>query len=170
MVAQVEQAPALASQNTQAPGFRLQARIEFARQQLDERGFARSVGTQNSDVLALRDGKGDAIERDAVAALHRDVIKIEERCGVGQAPIVTDSMVPTEGSMQRDTAKACKLVERSTGYHGKQGLDYFAGVSAETTGSQGLCLHRVTIPPLARARPHLHERHESAVYVLSGQA
>jgi uncharacterized RmlC-like cupin family protein len=35
-------------------------------------------------------------------------------------------------------------------------------------GSHGLCLHMVTIPPLARAKAHL--RHESAVYVLSGEA
>jgi uncharacterized RmlC-like cupin family protein len=72
--------------------------------------------------------------------------------------------------MERDAAPTCVLIERSTGYHGKQGLDYSAGVSAETTGSQKLCLHMVTIPPMARARPHLHESHESAVYVLSGEA
>jgi uncharacterized RmlC-like cupin family protein len=79
-------------------------------------------------------------------------------------------MVPEEGTMQRDTTRTCVLVKRSTAYRGKQGLDYFAGVSAETTGAQGLCLHKVTIPPLARARPHLHRHHESAVYVLSGEA
>ena len=28
----------------------------------------------------------------------------------------------------------------------------------------------VIIPPLARAKPHLHESHESAVYVVSGEA
>jgi uncharacterized RmlC-like cupin family protein len=74
--------------------------------------------------------------------------------------------------MQRDTdtAPTCVLVERSNQYQGKQGLTYFEGVSAETSGSQGLCLHKVTIPPLGRAKPHLHERHESAVYVLSGEA
>jgi uncharacterized RmlC-like cupin family protein len=47
-----------------------------------------------------------------------------------------DNMVPKEGSMQRDAARPCVLIERSTQYLGKQGLDYFAGVSAETTGSQ----------------------------------
>lgn len=72
--------------------------------------------------------------------------------------------------MERDIAPTCVLIERSTGYHGKQGLDYFAGVSAETSGAQKLCMHMVTIPPMARARPHLHESHESAVYVLSGEA
>jgi len=72
--------------------------------------------------------------------------------------------------MERETAPSCVLIERGSGYHGKQGLDYFAGVSAQTAGSQKLCMHMVTIPPLARAKPHLHESHESAVYVLSGEA
>jgi uncharacterized RmlC-like cupin family protein len=72
--------------------------------------------------------------------------------------------------MPRDTASSRVRIERSTQYRGKQGFDYFAGVSAETTGSQRLCLHKVTIPPRGRAKPHLHERHESAVYVLSGEA
>ena len=72
--------------------------------------------------------------------------------------------------MRPEAERTCVLIEGSTRYRGKQGLDYFAGVSAETAGSQRLCMHMVTIPPLARARPHLHERHESAVYVVSGEA
>ena len=72
--------------------------------------------------------------------------------------------------MDRETAPTCVLIERSNGYRGKQGLDYFAGVSAETSGSRKLCMRMVTIPPLARAKPHLHESHESAVYVVSGEA
>jgi uncharacterized RmlC-like cupin family protein len=72
--------------------------------------------------------------------------------------------------MDSKTAATCVLIERSASYQGKQGLAYFAGVAAETAGSRGLCLHTVTIPPLGRAKPHLHENHESAVYVLSGEA
>jgi uncharacterized RmlC-like cupin family protein len=72
--------------------------------------------------------------------------------------------------MERDATQTCVLIDNSSGYHGKQGLDYFAGVSVETSGSHKLCLHKVTIPPLGRAKPHLHESHESAVYVLSGEA
>jgi uncharacterized RmlC-like cupin family protein len=64
--------------------------------------------------------------------------------------------------MNVDIARTCVLIERSAPYHGKQGLDYFAGVAAETAGPRGLCLHTVTIPPLGRAKPHLHENHESA--------
>ncbi|HUB81546.1 MAG TPA: cupin domain-containing protein [Bryobacteraceae bacterium] len=72
--------------------------------------------------------------------------------------------------MEPQTKPMCVLIASAGEYRGKQGLNYFAGVSAETAGSRKLCLHRVTIPPLARARPHLHESHESAVYVLSGEA
>ena len=73
-------------------------------------------------------------------------------------------------STTSEPGRTCVLIEQAGQYHGKQGLDYFPGVAAETAGSRGLCLHRVTIPPLGRAKPHLHQNHESAVYVLSGQA
>jgi len=55
-------------------------------------------------------------------------------------------------------------------YEGKQGLSYFSGVSTETTGSRGICMHLLTIPPGARAKAHRHEAHETALYVLSGEA
>jgi len=68
------------------------------------------------------------------------------------------------------TVSECRLVRRRGAYRGKQGLEYFEGVSAESAGAKGLCLHRLVLPPGARAEPHLHEEHESAVYVLSGEA
>jgi uncharacterized RmlC-like cupin family protein len=64
----------------------------------------------------------------------------------------------------------CRLIRGGGAYRGKQGLEYFEGVSAESAGSTGLCLHRLVIPPGGRAEPHLHEAHESAVFVLSGEA
>jgi uncharacterized RmlC-like cupin family protein len=68
--------------------------------------------------------------------------------------------------------KECRLIRGgdAEGYAGKQGLDYFAGVSAESCGSEGLCLHLLVIPPGGQARAHLHEGHESAIYVLEGSA
>jgi uncharacterized RmlC-like cupin family protein len=68
--------------------------------------------------------------------------------------------------------KECRIVRGgdAEGYAGKQGLDYFAGVSAESCGSEGLCLHLLVIPPGGQARAHLHEGHESAIYVLEGSA
>ncbi|WP_290653538.1 cupin domain-containing protein [Aquisalimonas sp.] len=65
---------------------------------------------------------------------------------------------------------ACRLVRASGSYTGKQGLDYFEGISRETVGSTGICMHLLTLPPGARARVHMHENHETAVYVLSGEA
>jgi len=68
--------------------------------------------------------------------------------------------------------KECRIIRGgdAEGYAGKQGLDYFAGVSAESCGSEGLCLHLLVIPPGGAARAHLHEGHESAIYVLEGSA
>jgi uncharacterized RmlC-like cupin family protein len=64
----------------------------------------------------------------------------------------------------------CKVVSPVETFHGKQDLDYFAGISAQSAGATGLCMLLVTIPPGARAEPHYHERHETAIYVLSGEA
>jgi uncharacterized RmlC-like cupin family protein len=72
--------------------------------------------------------------------------------------------------LQPQTDPTCVVISEAGSYRGKQGLQYFSGISAESAGSRALCLHTVTIAPGARARPHLHRHHESAVYVLSGEA
>ena len=64
----------------------------------------------------------------------------------------------------------CRIVTGDSTYTGKQGLEYFAGVSAQNTGAQQLCLHVLVIPPGGRAVPHLHESHESAIYLIAGEA
>lgn len=64
----------------------------------------------------------------------------------------------------------CKLIRGGTAFHGKQGLDYLAGISAETTGARGLCMHLLEMPPGVRAEPHYHEAHETAILVLEGAA
>jgi uncharacterized RmlC-like cupin family protein len=51
----------------------------------------------------------------------------------------------------------------------KQGHHVFEGISAQSTGARALCMHVITIPPGGRARAHLHEAHESAVYVVQGE-
>jgi uncharacterized RmlC-like cupin family protein len=65
---------------------------------------------------------------------------------------------------------SCKLIHGGAAWRGKQNLDVFEGVSAQSAGSRNLCLHVITIPPGGRAKPHLHDRHESSVYVVSGRA
>ncbi len=65
---------------------------------------------------------------------------------------------------------ACKVINSRNTFGGKQGLDYFEGISAETTGAQKICMHLLTIPPGGRAKAHLHEQHETAIYVMAGEA
>ena len=50
----------------------------------------------------------------------------------------------------------------------RQRLPYFIGISGRTAGARGLSMHLVVIPPGARAEPHLHRGHETAIYVLEG--
>src|SRR5215217_4469461 len=63
----------------------------------------------------------------------------------------------------------CAILRAESTYQGKQGFSYFHGISAESVGARGLCMHLLTIPPGGRAKAHLHESHETAIYVLSGQ-
>lgn len=63
----------------------------------------------------------------------------------------------------------CRVVRADETYDGKQGLTYFCGIAAETVGSKGICMHLLTIPPGARAKAHLHENHETAIYLLAGE-
>ena len=72
--------------------------------------------------------------------------------------------------MTSSSKPACRLVHPSGTYDGKQGLRYFEGIAAETVGAQGICMHLLTIPPGGRARAHMHRNHETAIYVLSGEA
>jgi uncharacterized RmlC-like cupin family protein len=55
-------------------------------------------------------------------------------------------------------------------YEGRQGFTYLAGLTGTTARSRAICMAVVTLPPGARAKTHLHEGIETAVYVLSGEA
>jgi uncharacterized RmlC-like cupin family protein len=68
------------------------------------------------------------------------------------------------------TKPGCRLVRPSNTYDGKQGLTYFEGIASETVGSRAICMHLLTIPPGGRAKVHLHENHETAIYILDGEA
>ncbi|GGU87397.1 hypothetical protein GCM10010211_62080 [Streptomyces albospinus] len=54
-------------------------------------------------------------------------------------------------------------------YEGIQGGMFGTGISAQSAGAQRLCLHRLVMPAGTRGRPHLHEGHESAIHVQTGQ-
>lgn len=64
----------------------------------------------------------------------------------------------------------CTVVRGGRTFAGRQGLEYFEGISAQSAGAKALCMHRLDMPPGAAALPHLHEAHETAIYVLSGRA
>ncbi|MCB1491439.1 MAG: cupin domain-containing protein [Rhodobiaceae bacterium] len=72
--------------------------------------------------------------------------------------------------MSEETRPACQVFRAESTYAGKQGFSYFAGISAETAGATGICMHLLTIQPGDRAKAHMHESHETAIYVLSGEA
>ncbi len=64
--------------------------------------------------------------------------------------------------------KSCKVIKGGESFQGKQGLDYFSGVSAQSANSDGLCMHMLVMPPGAMAKAHYHENHETAIYMLEG--
>lgn len=72
--------------------------------------------------------------------------------------------------MNVQSKPTCRLVRPDSTYDGKQGFSYLAGIAAETVGSSGICMHLLTIPPGGRAKAHMHESHETAIYMLSGEA
>src|SRR5260370_29089649 len=73
-------------------------------------------------------------------------------------------------SMSTSPKLTCQIVRPGGTYDGKQGFSYFEGLSAQSVGSQGICMHLLTIPPGGRAKAHLHENHETAIYVMSREA
>jgi uncharacterized RmlC-like cupin family protein len=62
------------------------------------------------------------------------------------------------------------LIKPSETYEGKQGFSYIEGISTETAGSTGICMHLLKIPPGGRAKAHKHESHETAIFALSGES
>ncbi len=67
-----------------------------------------------------------------------------------------------------DDKGRCRRIRPGGAYGGKQGFDYLEGISAESVGAKGICMHLLTIPPGGRAKAHLHAAHETAIHVLSG--
>jgi uncharacterized RmlC-like cupin family protein len=64
--------------------------------------------------------------------------------------------------------RKASVVKSGAGYRAEQGSDYEPGVSAETVGSKSIWLGMITLPPGKRTRAHVHEHHETALYMLSG--
>jgi uncharacterized RmlC-like cupin family protein len=75
---------------------------------------------------------------------------------------------PGNGSTDGYATNGLVTVRPTQDFMSLQGLPNFVGVSAETTGSRGLCMNMVVIPPGGAAEPHYHDRFETAVYLLKG--
>ena len=68
------------------------------------------------------------------------------------------------------TSRVGMVVKAAPEHRVQQGSDYRAGVSAETTGSQVIWLGLMALPPGGRTKAHVHEHHETALYMMSGNA
>src|SRR5215831_2265492 len=64
----------------------------------------------------------------------------------------------------------CVVIRSDETYNGKQGVTLSTGISRTSAGSRALCMHIVTLPPGTRGTPHLHDGHESAIWISSGEA
>ena len=69
---------------------------------------------------------------------------------------------------ESDAALRAVLVRPGRTYTGTQGLTHGEGVFAGNTGASRLCLHTLRIPAGGRATAHLHEHHETAIYLVEG--
>ncbi len=65
--------------------------------------------------------------------------------------------------------RGCRVVRKGMEHGGHYGASYMLGVTAETVGARNLSLTIATVPPGARTKAHVHEHHESAFYVISGE-
>jgi uncharacterized RmlC-like cupin family protein len=72
--------------------------------------------------------------------------------------------------MTTGTPRKASVVKSGAAYRAEQGSDYEPGVSAETVGSKAIWLGMISLPPGKRTRAHVHEHHETALYMLSGDA
>ncbi len=61
-----------------------------------------------------------------------------------------------------------QVVSGGEGYVARQGTHYLPGISAETVGATSLWLGIVTLNPGQRTSAHIHEKHETAFYMLRG--
>jgi uncharacterized RmlC-like cupin family protein len=78
-----------------------------------------------------------------------------------------ESMMNTASAMNTDGRRGA-VVKGASGYRAEQGSDYQPGVSAETVGSKVIWLGLMSLPPGARTKAHMHEHHETALYMMSG--
>src|SRR5215510_14352131 len=65
---------------------------------------------------------------------------------------------------------SCRVLSAGQQFIGKNGHMYAPGVSAQSVEALGISLQIAAIPPGAWSKAHKHAGHETAIYVLSGEA
>lgn len=68
-----------------------------------------------------------------------------------------------------DGRATCANLNAGEPFTGRQGFTYAPAISAESVGATAIHMQLLTIPPGARAKAHKHQRHETAIHVLSGE-
>ena len=63
----------------------------------------------------------------------------------------------------------CRVIRSVEAYEGKQGSTSAGGISAETAGAHAIWLGTIRLLPGGRTKAHLHEGHETAMYIVSGE-
>jgi uncharacterized RmlC-like cupin family protein len=69
-----------------------------------------------------------------------------------------------------DAKPTCRVIGAGAEVVGKQGHPHAPGISAQSAGAHGIHMQIVRLPPGNRSNAHKHEGHETAIYVLSGEA
>ena len=65
---------------------------------------------------------------------------------------------------------ACPVLSAGKQFTGKNGPMYAPGASVQSAGARCINLQIAAIPPGAWSKAHMHAGHETAIYILSGEA
>jgi uncharacterized RmlC-like cupin family protein len=87
----------------------------------------------------------------------------------GRAPGEQASLKGKSMEQVAEVTPTCRVIRSAGEYQGKQGPSYAGAISADSVGSRAIWLGMVTMPPGTHTKAHLHEGHETAFYVLSGE-
>ena len=79
-------------------------------------------------------------------------------------------MANTQSVTANGCRPTCRVLDAGQQFTGKNGPMYAPGISAQSTGARRINLQIAAIPPGARSKAHKHAGHETAIYVLSGEA
>jgi 4-hydroxyphenylpyruvate 3-dimethylallyltransferase len=80
-------------------------------------------------------------------------------------------LASTTGSVDSGQTTAPPMVQviaPEMAYEGKQKMGLVAGVCTQTVGSTALCMHVAAMPPRSKGAVHMHDEHESSLYVTEG--